>query len=121
MQEYAVDGAEYVKLTEYIVDDAEYVKLLEHTVGDTEYVKWLHRKGEVKWFISDMPPRPFDTFFRSAVEGADFVNMPRLIMSQMRWLDRVVDGKVLTQKMFEIVFVTPGVFPPPPYSGLQTD
>uniref|UniRef100_A0A8C8Z9W2 FA complementation group D2 n=1 Tax=Prolemur simus TaxID=1328070 RepID=A0A8C8Z9W2_PROSS len=37
----------------------------------------------------------------------DGINMPRLIISQLKWLDRVVDGKDLTTKIMQLISIAP--------------
>ncbi|XP_054451289.1 Fanconi anemia group D2 protein isoform X2 [Pteronotus mesoamericanus] len=37
----------------------------------------------------------------------DGLNMPRLIISQLKWLDRVVDGKDLTTKIMQLISIAP--------------
>ncbi|ELW63491.1 Fanconi anemia group D2 protein [Tupaia chinensis] len=37
----------------------------------------------------------------------DGIHMPRLIFSQLKWLDRVVDGKDLTTKIMQLISVAP--------------
>ncbi|KAJ8301396.1 hypothetical protein KUTeg_020383 [Tegillarca granosa] len=36
-------------------------------------------------------------------ENGEKVNLPRMLMSQFRWLDRIVNGKEVTEKMLEII------------------
>uniref|UniRef100_A0A8C8ZFJ8 FA complementation group D2 n=1 Tax=Prolemur simus TaxID=1328070 RepID=A0A8C8ZFJ8_PROSS len=38
---------------------------------------------------------------------SDGINMPRLIISQLKWLDRVVDGKDLTTKIMQLISIAP--------------
>uniref|UniRef100_A0A2K6EWL1 FA complementation group D2 n=1 Tax=Propithecus coquereli TaxID=379532 RepID=A0A2K6EWL1_PROCO len=46
-------------------------------------------------------------------EGGDYqmtsdgINMPRLIISQLKWLDRVVDGKDLSTKIMQLISIAP--------------
>ena len=44
--------------------------------------------------------------FSTIFEGGVQVNLPKLIMSQFRWLDTVVNSEDLCSKMLEIVSVT---------------
>uniref|UniRef100_A0A2K6PKU5 FA complementation group D2 n=1 Tax=Rhinopithecus roxellana TaxID=61622 RepID=A0A2K6PKU5_RHIRO len=37
----------------------------------------------------------------------DEINIPRLIVSQLKWLDRVVDGKDLTAKIMQLISIAP--------------
>ncbi|XP_012587637.1 PREDICTED: Fanconi anemia group D2 protein [Condylura cristata] len=39
--------------------------------------------------------------------NSDGIHMPRLIISQLKWLDRVVDGKDLSTKIMQLVSVAP--------------
>ncbi|XP_021116162.1 Fanconi anemia group D2 protein isoform X3 [Heterocephalus glaber] len=39
--------------------------------------------------------------------NSDGINMPRLIISQLKWLDRVVDCKDLTTKIMQLIHVSP--------------
>ncbi|ELK34358.1 Fanconi anemia group D2 protein [Myotis davidii] len=39
--------------------------------------------------------------------NSDGINMPRLIISQLKWLDRVVDGKDLTTKIMQLISIAP--------------
>ncbi|XP_033066529.1 Fanconi anemia group D2 protein isoform X3 [Trachypithecus francoisi] len=38
---------------------------------------------------------------------SDEINIPRLIVSQLKWLDRVVDGKDLTAKIMQLISIAP--------------
>ncbi|XP_076972690.1 Fanconi anemia group D2 protein isoform X3 [Tamandua tetradactyla] len=40
-------------------------------------------------------------------ENSDGLNMPRLIISQLKWLDRIVDGKDLTTKFMQLLSIAP--------------
>ncbi|XP_039087340.1 Fanconi anemia group D2 protein [Hyaena hyaena] len=39
--------------------------------------------------------------------NGDGLNVPRLIISQLKWLDRIVDGKDLTTKIMQLISVAP--------------
>uniref|UniRef100_H3BFD2 FA complementation group D2 n=1 Tax=Latimeria chalumnae TaxID=7897 RepID=H3BFD2_LATCH len=39
--------------------------------------------------------------------GEDGINMPRLIINQFKWLDRIVDSKELTSKIMQLISVAP--------------
>ncbi|XP_004738565.1 Fanconi anemia group D2 protein isoform X4 [Mustela putorius furo] len=39
--------------------------------------------------------------------NSDGLNMPRLIISQLKWLDRIVDGKDLTTKLMQLISIAP--------------
>ncbi|XP_045848348.1 Fanconi anemia group D2 protein isoform X3 [Meles meles] len=39
--------------------------------------------------------------------NSDGFNMPRLIISQLKWLDRIVDGKDLTTKLMQLISIAP--------------
>ncbi|XP_037378552.1 Fanconi anemia group D2 protein [Talpa occidentalis] len=39
--------------------------------------------------------------------NTDGINMPRLIISQLKWLDRVMDGKDLSAKMMQLISIAP--------------
>ncbi|KAG3295077.1 Fanconi anemia complementation group D2 [Ictidomys tridecemlineatus] len=39
--------------------------------------------------------------------SSDGINMPRLIFSQLKWLDRIVDGKDLTTKIMQLISIAP--------------
>ncbi|XP_012781366.2 Fanconi anemia group D2 protein isoform X2 [Ochotona princeps] len=51
-------------------------------------------------------------FFFENVKG-DALSMPRLILSQLKWLDRIVDSKELTTRLMQLISVAP--------AGLQHD
>ncbi|XP_026303414.1 Fanconi anemia group D2 protein [Piliocolobus tephrosceles] len=38
---------------------------------------------------------------------SDEINIPRLIVSQLKWLDRIVDGKDLTAKIMQLISIAP--------------
>lgn len=40
-------------------------------------------------------------------ENRDGINMARLIINQLKWLDRIVDGKDLTAQMMQLISVAP--------------
>ncbi|XP_037657572.1 Fanconi anemia group D2 protein isoform X2 [Choloepus didactylus] len=40
-------------------------------------------------------------------ENSDGLNMPRLIISQLKWLDKIVDGKDLTSKFMQLISIAP--------------
>ncbi|KAL4684398.1 hypothetical protein H8959_022092 [Pygathrix nigripes] len=42
-----------------------------------------------------------------ASKTSDEINIPRLIVSQLKWLDRVVDGKDLTAKIMQLISIAP--------------
>ncbi|CAD7684900.1 unnamed protein product [Nyctereutes procyonoides] len=39
--------------------------------------------------------------------NSDGLNIPRLIISQLKWLDRIVDGKDLTTKIMQLISIAP--------------
>ncbi|XP_075406569.1 Fanconi anemia group D2 protein isoform X1 [Tenrec ecaudatus] len=39
--------------------------------------------------------------------NSDGISMPRLILNQLKWLDRVVDGKDLTTKIMQLISIAP--------------
>uniref|UniRef100_A0A8C3YVJ9 FA complementation group D2 n=1 Tax=Catagonus wagneri TaxID=51154 RepID=A0A8C3YVJ9_9CETA len=39
--------------------------------------------------------------------NSDGINMPRLIINQLKWLDRVVDSKDLTTKIMQLISIAP--------------
>ncbi|XP_040593348.1 Fanconi anemia group D2 protein isoform X3 [Mesocricetus auratus] len=41
-------------------------------------------------------------------ESSDGINMSRLIINQLKWLDRIVDSKDLTSQMMQLISVAPG-------------
>ncbi|KAG8516892.1 Fanconi anemia group D2 protein, partial [Galemys pyrenaicus] len=45
-------------------------------------------------------------FFFEKTNG-DGISMPRLIVSQLKWLDRVVDGKDLTSRIMQLISIAP--------------
>ncbi|XP_053233340.1 Fanconi anemia group D2 protein isoform X3 [Podarcis raffonei] len=45
-------------------------------------------------------------FFHESV-GSDGLNLPRLIVNQLKWLDRIADSKDLVQKLMEMICVSP--------------
>ncbi|XP_058144536.1 Fanconi anemia group D2 protein isoform X2 [Dasypus novemcinctus] len=40
-------------------------------------------------------------------KNSDGINMPRLIISQLKWLDKIVDGKDLTTKFMQLISIAP--------------
>ncbi|XP_013364551.1 PREDICTED: Fanconi anemia group D2 protein isoform X2 [Chinchilla lanigera] len=63
--------------------------------------------------IDILQPAIIKTLFEKLPEflfvkvNSDGINMPRLIISQLKWLDRVVDGKDLTTKIMQLISVAP--------------
>ncbi|KAM4800020.1 Fanconi anemia group D2 protein isoform 2-T2 [Urocitellus parryii] len=45
--------------------------------------------------------------FLFKTSSSDGINMPRLIFSQLKWLDRIVDGKDLTTKIVQLISIAP--------------
>ncbi|XP_070594967.1 Fanconi anemia group D2 protein isoform X2 [Erythrolamprus reginae] len=45
-------------------------------------------------------------FFQESV-GSDGLNLPRLIVNQLKWLDRIVDNKDLVSMIMQMVYVSP--------------
>ena len=41
------------------------------------------------------------------MQQGERVNLPRLIMSQFRWLDQIINSRQVTEKMLEILCVVP--------------
>ncbi|XP_043933530.1 Fanconi anemia group D2 protein isoform X2 [Protopterus annectens] len=63
--------------------------------------------------IDTLQPAVLNTLFEKLPEfmyesvNEDGINMPRLIISQFKWLDRIVDGKDLTSKLMQLIAVAP--------------
>ncbi|KAM6162731.1 Fanconi anemia group D2 protein [Erethizon dorsatum] len=63
--------------------------------------------------IDVLQPAIIKTLFEKLPEflfvkvNGDGISMPRLIISQLKWLDRVVDGKDLTAKIMQLISVAP--------------
>ncbi|XP_054585500.1 Fanconi anemia group D2 protein [Eptesicus fuscus] len=63
--------------------------------------------------IDILQPAIIKTLFEKLPEflfesmNSDGINMPRLIISQLKWLDRVVDGKDLTTKIMQLISIAP--------------
>ncbi|XP_039629383.1 Fanconi anemia group D2 protein [Polypterus senegalus] len=63
--------------------------------------------------IDILQPKVINTLFEKLPEfmfdgvGEDGLNMPRLIINQFKWLDRVVDCKDLASKLMQLVAVAP--------------
>nr|XP_012327323.1 Fanconi anemia group D2 protein isoform X3 [Aotus nancymaae] len=55
----------------------------------------------IKTLFEKLPEYFFDN------KNSDEINIPRLIVSQLKWLDRVVDGKDLTTKIMQLITVAP--------------
>ncbi|XP_078207752.1 Fanconi anemia group D2 protein isoform X5 [Callithrix jacchus] len=55
----------------------------------------------IKTLFEKLPEYFFDS------KNSDEINIPRLIVSQLKWLDRVVDGKDLTTKIMQLITVAP--------------
>ncbi|XP_074260905.1 Fanconi anemia group D2 protein isoform X3 [Saimiri boliviensis] len=55
----------------------------------------------IKTLFEKLPEYFFDN------KNSEEVNIPRLIVSQLKWLDRVVDGKDLTTKIMQLITVAP--------------
>ncbi|XP_047390735.1 Fanconi anemia group D2 protein isoform X3 [Sciurus carolinensis] len=63
--------------------------------------------------IDILQPAIIKTLFEKLPEflfksvSSDGINMPRLIFSQLKWLDRIVDGKDLTAKIMQLISIAP--------------
>uniref|UniRef100_H0WGZ0 FA complementation group D2 n=1 Tax=Otolemur garnettii TaxID=30611 RepID=H0WGZ0_OTOGA len=63
--------------------------------------------------IDILQPAIIKTLFEKLPEflfikmNSDGINMPRLIISQLKWLDKVVDGKDLTTKIMQLISIAP--------------
>nr|XP_045241702.1 Fanconi anemia group D2 protein isoform X11 [Macaca fascicularis] len=63
--------------------------------------------------IDILQPAIIKTLFEKLPEyffenkNSDEINVPRLIVSQLKWLDRVVDGKDLTAKIMQLISIAP--------------
>lgn len=63
--------------------------------------------------IDILQPAIIKTLFEKLPEflfesvNSDGINMPQLIISQLKWLDRVVDGKDLTTKIMQLISIAP--------------
>ncbi|XP_032182744.1 Fanconi anemia group D2 protein isoform X5 [Mustela erminea] len=63
--------------------------------------------------IDILQPAIIKTLFEKLPEflfenvNSDGLNMPRLIISQLKWLDRIVDGKDLTTKLMQLISIAP--------------
>ncbi|XP_066102043.1 Fanconi anemia group D2 protein isoform X4 [Saccopteryx bilineata] len=63
--------------------------------------------------IDILQPAIIKTLFEKLPEflfestNSDGINMPRLIISQLKWLDRVVDSKDLTTKIMQLISIAP--------------
>ncbi|XP_045848347.1 Fanconi anemia group D2 protein isoform X2 [Meles meles] len=63
--------------------------------------------------IDILQPAIIKTLFEKLPEflfenvNSDGFNMPRLIISQLKWLDRIVDGKDLTTKLMQLISIAP--------------
>ncbi|XP_070432632.1 Fanconi anemia group D2 protein isoform X7 [Equus przewalskii] len=63
--------------------------------------------------IDILQPAIIKTLFEKLPEflfekvNTDGISMPRLIISQLKWLDRVVDGKDLTTKIMQLISIAP--------------
>ncbi|XP_062970620.1 Fanconi anemia group D2 protein isoform X2 [Cynocephalus volans] len=63
--------------------------------------------------IDILQPAIIKTLFEKLPEflfentNSDGINMPRLIISQLKWLERVVDGKDLSTKIMQLISIAP--------------
>ncbi|XP_058420696.1 Fanconi anemia group D2 protein isoform X2 [Diceros bicornis minor] len=63
--------------------------------------------------IDILQPAIIKTLFEKLPEflfekvNSDGISMPRLIINQLKWLDRVVDGKDLTTKIMQLISIAP--------------
>ncbi|XP_048954535.1 Fanconi anemia group D2 protein isoform X4 [Canis lupus baileyi] len=63
--------------------------------------------------IDILQPAIIKTLFEKLPEflfenvNSDGLNIPRLIISQLKWLDRIVDGKDLTTKIMQLISIAP--------------
>ncbi|XP_023560286.1 Fanconi anemia group D2 protein [Octodon degus] len=64
--------------------------------------------------IDILQPAIIKTLFEKVPEflfvkvNSDGINMPRLIINQFKWLDRIIDGKDLTAKIMQLISIAPG-------------
>ncbi|XP_055985732.1 Fanconi anemia group D2 protein isoform X2 [Sorex fumeus] len=82
----------------------------EGTSGDSSFCKSLIKlllgidilqPAIVKTLLEKLP----EFFFQS--RSSDGISMPRLIISQLKWLDQVVDPKELTAKLMQLISIAP--------------
>ncbi|KAM9592408.1 Fanconi anemia group D2 protein [Trichechus inunguis] len=75
----------------------------------------LYSKSLIKLLlgIDVLQPAVIKTLFEKLPEflfenrNGDGISMPRLILSQLKWLDRVVDSKDLTTKIMQLISIAP--------------
>lgn len=85
----------------------------EESSMDTSYSKSLIK---LLLGIDILQPAIIKTLFEKLPEflfvnvraNSDGINMPRLIINQFKWLDRIVDGKDLTAKIMQLISIAPG-------------
>ncbi|XP_073087120.1 Fanconi anemia group D2 protein isoform X3 [Manis javanica] len=105
-------------LESYIEDHASFQNCLlscERLQDEGASVGASYSKSLIKLLlgIDILQPAIIKTLFEKLPEflfekvNTDGTSMPRLIVSQLKWLDRVVDGKDLTTKIMQLISIAP--------------
>ncbi|KAM7063670.1 Fanconi anemia group D2 protein [Molossus nigricans] len=105
-------------LESYIEDQDTFRKCLlscEHVQDEEASMGTSYSKSLIKLLlgIDILQPAIIKTLFEKLPEflfesvNSDGINMPQLIISQLKWLDRVVDGKDLTTKIMQLISIAP--------------
>ncbi|XP_011915815.1 PREDICTED: Fanconi anemia group D2 protein [Cercocebus atys] len=97
-------------------NDSIFVKLLKISgiiLKTGENQNQLESYQLLPWGLNILQPAIIKTLFEKLPEyffenkNSDEINIPRLIVSQLKWLDRVVDGKDLTAKIMQLISIAP--------------
>ncbi|KAM4821108.1 Fanconi anemia group D2 protein [Thomomys bottae] len=110
---------EFVKGLESYIEDSESFRncLLscERLQDEEASMSMSYSKSLIKLLlgIDILQPAVIKTLFEKLPEflfekpNSDGISMPRLIISQLKWLDRIVDGQDLTTKIMQLISIAP--------------
>ncbi|XP_012865797.1 PREDICTED: Fanconi anemia group D2 protein [Dipodomys ordii] len=110
---------EFVKGLESYIEDSESFRncLLscERLQDEEASMSTSYSKSLIKLLlgIDILQPAIIKTLFEKLPEflfekpNSDGISMPRLIISQLKWLDRIVDGQDLTMKIMQLISIAP--------------
>ena len=87
------------------IQDSVIRMLLQIEDLQTRLISWLLEKLALV-SLSDEDVDPADDRMRKSNGKNTKINKPQLILSQLRWLDRIVDGDALTDKFLDILDAT---------------
>uniref|UniRef100_A0A8C1VBP9 FA complementation group D2 n=1 Tax=Cyprinus carpio TaxID=7962 RepID=A0A8C1VBP9_CYPCA len=90
-------------------NSGSYQESLVRLLLGIEMLKNCQKNKKKKYFFLIVINTLFEKLPEFMFEGVseDGLNVPRLIINQLKWLDRIVDGKDLSSKLMQMVSVAP--------------